>query len=61
MKGFNKIVMGFCLPFLCGGLLVCTVNAEEPDFSKKIVLFHEGVLQEEIQAYAGEGKNTAFQ
>ena len=54
MKGFNKIVMGFCLAFLCSGLLVCTVYAKDLEFTKKIVLFHEGVLQEEIQAYAAK-------
>jgi hypothetical protein len=54
MKGFKKIVIAFIALVLWNGLNVCVASAENLVFTKKIVMFQEGVLQEEIQAYAEE-------
>jgi hypothetical protein len=57
MTRFKLIFTALVIVFICSGFLITKSYAEEPSFSKKIVVFHDGVTLEQIRQYAEEWKD----
>ena len=54
MRPANKMLMVFLVMVVWGGVLLSPAAAEDPGFSRKIVLFQENVPWSEIESYAAE-------